>query len=294
MKKPLAVCALLMLSLPLIPALPQYLERSDALSLADRNMESLNLLTEMLPTVKSDQERAEIYWRLSRDTIIDTDNRRYAGESIETLLSLYEKGESYADQSIALDPNNLKGYYLKACNIGRRENARGTLASLSQADLMRRLLVKVAQAEPQAAGPWYVLSQLYAQAPGWPVSFGNPVWAVSLGRKALDAESDAPLDYSIQLARHLLKRDWSSAKRAQEQANEARMFHAASDPVERYFYYEGIAQIPPISDRAEALQLCQFVIAQLQGLASLTPSQNADLTNAQECIGVYSGNWRKP
>ncbi|MGA2379042.1 MAG: hypothetical protein ABSG85_07000 [Spirochaetia bacterium] len=293
MNKLLAVCAFLTLALPVLQAQPDYLERSDDLSFANGNMDSFHLLMEMLPAAKTDQERAQIYWRLSRDTILDTDIRRYAGASTDSLLPLYKRGESYADTAISLDPNNPMGYYLKACNIGRQEQACGTSASLSQAEMMRKLLVTAAKSDPRLSGPWYVLGQLYEQVPGWPFAFGNVVWAVSLGRKALDAsteevsdgaERDVPLDYSIQLARHLAKRNWSSAKRVQEQANEARKFNTTNDPVERNFSYEGIVPIPPISDRAEGRQLCQFVISKLQSVSSLTLSQNNDLKNAQETI----------
>jgi hypothetical protein len=292
MNKLLAVGAFLTLTLSL-QAQPDYLERSDDLSFADRNQESSALLVGMLPAARTDRERAEIYWRLSRDTILDADIRRYAGASTDSLLPLYKKGEYFADKAISFGPSNPMGYYLKACNIGRREQACKTLASLSQAELMRNLLVKAVQADPQLSGPWYVLGQLYEQVPGWPLSFGNTVWAVSLGRKALDAgredvsngvEREVPPDYSIQLARQLAKRDWSSEKRAQEQTNEAQKFNATSDPVERNFFYEGIVSIPPISDRAEGRQLCRFVISKLQNVSRLTLSQQNDLKNAGETL----------
>jgi len=293
MDKLLAVGAFLTLTLSVLQAQPDYLERSDDLSFADRNLESSALLMGMLPAARTDQERAEIYWRLSRDTILDADIRRYAGASTRSLLPLYKKGEYLADKAISFGPNNPMGYYLKACNIGRQEQACQTYASLSQAELMRNLLVKAVQADPQLSGPWYVLGQLYEQAPGWPLSFGNAAWAVSLGRRALDAgredvsngvEREVPLDYSIQLARHLAKRDWSSEKRAQEHANEAQKFNATSDPVERNLFYEGIVSIPPISDRAEGRQLCQFVISKLQSVSRLTLSQQNDLKNVRETL----------
>jgi hypothetical protein len=189
------------------------------------------------------------------------------------------------------------GYYLKACNIGRWAQAspHPLLTSFSQVDLMRKLLIKAVRADPLVAGPWAVLGELYEQLPGWPISFGNVSWSVSLGRKALNgttseladsAERDIPLDYSTQLARHLAKRDWSSAKRAHEQAYEARRFHTESDLIEKNFYYEGIVKIPPISDRAEARELCRFVVSQLQGLPLLTQRQTTDLKSAQEVLAA--------
>jgi len=293
MSRLLVVGAFLTLTFSVVHAQPDYLKRADDLSFANGNMESFSLLMEALPTARTDQERAEIYWRLSRDTILDADIRRYAGASIGSLLPLYKKGEDLADKAISFGPSNPMGYYLKACNIGRHEQAYQTYASLSQAELMRTLLIKAAQADPRLSGPWYVLGQLYEQVPGWPLSFGNAAWAVSLGRKALDAaaaqvsngiEREVPLDYSIQLARQLAKRDWSSEKRAQEHANEAQKFAATSDPVERNFFYEGIVSIPQISDRAEGRQLCQSVISKLQSVSRLTLSQQNDLKNAQETL----------
>src|SRR5208337_2156133 len=157
-----AVFAFLALSLPL-PAQPDYLERSDDLNFASANAESSQLLMEMLPSAQTDQERAQIYWRLSRDTIMGTDIRRYTGETFDSLLPFYKKGESYADSAIARDPKNPMGYYLKACNIGRQVQAHATL---SLVESMRTLLMTAAALDPQLSGPWYVLGQLYEQVPG--------------------------------------------------------------------------------------------------------------------------------
>ena len=111
MKKLLAVGALLTLTCTLLHALPEYLEYSDNLSLADKDMEGFALLVEALPSAQTDQERAEIYWRLSMDTLLDADNRHNTGgETTTSLLALYKTGEAYADRAISLDPNNPMGY----------------------------------------------------------------------------------------------------------------------------------------------------------------------------------------
>jgi len=297
-KRPLAFCAFLTFTLSMLHALSAYLEQADELTLDDRNAEGFSLLMAMLPDATTDQERAEIYWRLSMDTLLDTDNRCSAGTaSSDSLRVLYKEGESYADQAISLDPDNPMGYYLKACKLGRwaQSSPHPLLTSLSKADSMRSLLVKAAQVDSQVAGPWAVLAQLYEKVPGWPFSFGNTTWAVSLGRKALTgttteladrAEREIPLDYSTELASHLARRSWSSEKRAQEQAGQARMYNSTSDPVEKYFYFEGIVEIPPMSDREEAVQLCRFVLSQLQEVSSLTQRQTADLKNARELLAA--------
>jgi len=295
MKKLLAICTFLAIAAAILPALPDYLQRSDELSFADKNNESVDLLLDMLPTAKTGQEQVEIYWRLSRDTFLDVDNRRFASASADLLLSLYRKAESYADQVIALDPNNPQAFFWKASSIGREGQAGGGHPSLSQADTMRKLLTRAVQLDPHLSGPWFVLGQLYEQVPGWPISFGNAEGAVSLGRKSLDvgqeevsrgAQPIVPFDYSVQLARHLSKRNWSNEKRSHEQADEARKFNATNDLVEKSFSYEGIIQIPQISDRAEARELCQFVISQLEDVSSRTPGQERDLKSAQETLAA--------
>ena len=222
MKKLPAFFAFLAFALPALHALPAYLEQSDELTFADRNGESFALLIVELPNAASDQERAEICWRLSMDTLLDADNLCAAGTaSSDTLRLRYAEGESYADRAISLDGNNPMGYYLKACNLGRwaQSSPHPLLTSLSKADSMRSLLVKAVQVDSLVAGPFAVLAQLYEKVPGWPFSFGNTTWAVSLGRKALigtttelanHVQREIPLDYSTELASHLAKRGWSS------------------------------------------------------------------------------------
>ena len=298
MKTLFAFFAFATFALSVAHALPAYLEQSDELTLVDRNAESFSLLMGELPNAATDQERAEISWRLSMDTLLDADNLCAAGTaSNDSLRVLYKQGESYADQAISLDASNPMGYYLKACNLGRwaQSSPHPLLTSLSKADSMRILLVKAAQVDSLVAGPWAVLAQLYEKVPGWPFSFGNATWAVSLGRKALigtttelanHVQREIPLDYSTELASHLAKRGWSSEKRSQEQAGQALMFNSTSDPVEKYFYFEGIVEIPPLSDREEAVLLCRFVIGQLQEASSLNQRQNADLRNAKELLAT--------
>jgi len=93
-KKLPAFFAFLAFALPALHALPAYLEQSDELTFADRNAESFALLIAELPNAASDQERAEICWRLSMDTLLDADNLCAAGTASSDSLRLrYAEGE---------------------------------------------------------------------------------------------------------------------------------------------------------------------------------------------------------
>ncbi len=297
MKRPLAAAALAVL-VPL-GALAQtdYLAQSDSLSHAEQNTQSFALLSGVLPTVASDQDRAEIYWRLSRDTLHEADYRQAMGASKAELLARYKKGEGFADQCIAADPSNPHGYFWKASNLGRWGQTRGVLASLNLVDPIRKLAEKAVSLDPTYGDPWFLLGQLYEQVPQF-LSYGNVQWAVSLGRKAVDArtdevergvEKDVPLDYYVQLARHLAKRNWSESKRAQEQPIEAQKFASIQDVAEKNDYYEGSVQIPDLSDRDEAKQIDRFVISQVQAISNPTPAQTQDLDHARSDLASLGG-----
>jgi tetratricopeptide (TPR) repeat protein len=297
MKKAVFLAVFLILVFPRLFAQTDYLKTSDKLSFEDKNQASMDLLLQKLPTVKDPKQQAEIYLRLSRDTLHATDDMKSQGASGQTLLDQYLKGESYADKAIELDPSNAKGYYWKASNIGRWGQTRGILASLFKADPMRKLLEQSARLDPTQGDPWFVLGQLYEQVPGFPISFGNVAYAVSLGRKAVDARKaelargvvpDVPYDYYIQLARHLAKRNWSESKRARARAGEAQRYRDATDVVEKNFYYEGALQIPAVSDRQEATQIDERVVQQMEAIPNRSVSQNRDLKNAKDDLAAWT------
>ena len=297
MKKMLIVAIFMALVLPRLFAQADFLKTSDKLSFEDKNQASIDLLMKNLPSATSPSEQAQIYWRLSRDTLHATDDLKFQGASSKTLLDDYLKGESYADKAIELDPNNAKGYYWKASNIGRWGQTRGILASLFKADPMRKLLEQSARLDPNQGDAWFVLGQLYEQVPGFPISFGNVDYAVSLGRKAVDARKaelakgivpDVPYDYYIQLARHLAKRNWSAGKRASEHRSEAQSYANTSDIVQKNNYYEGAVQIPDMSDKQEAIQIDQMVVSKMEMIPNRSESQKRDLTHAQDDLAAWT------
>jgi len=209
------------------------------------------------------------------------------------LLSFFEQGEAQAQKAIDADPSNHLGYYWKSANIGRWGQIKGILNSLFKAKPMRDLLKKAVAAEPDHADSYYVLGQLYEQVPGFPISFGDEDYAVSLGRKSLDLheqqvkagiEDEINYDFYTEMAKHLWERDYSAAKREREQGKKMRKYESSSEPMEKNFHYEASVTLKNMSDREEALELINWVIRELEGMSNRSGSQDDDLKEAEEVL----------
>jgi tetratricopeptide (TPR) repeat protein len=276
---------------------PSYLLQSDRLSDHDQNQQSIDLLKSALTGVSDSKAQAAIYWRLARDTFGLADVGGIRTGSDQEFLGLYEQSESYADRAIALDPQGGRGYYWKAACVGKIAQIKNLLRAFISAGTVRELLFTAARLDPEDGEIWYVLAEIYSQIPGFPISFGNTAYAVSLGRKGLEArkqqvargrELSVPEDYYLQLAKELVRRGWSESERRQRQSEEAKSFASNPDPVEKFFYYEGVVSIPPLSDREEAIQIDRGVVSRLSALKSLTPSQQNYLRIATQDLKAWS------
>lgn len=266
------------------------IERADELQEAERYEEQMELLEETIEDASNSAERAEIYWRMSRATLGIGDLAADAGAPDDELIRTYEEAEGYADQAIEADPGNHNGYFYKSANIGKAGQVRGVLNSLMNAAPMRDLLEQTITQEPDYAPAYFVLGQLYAQVPGV-ISFGNDDYAVSFARKSIDLheaeldsgeEDEMAYDYYIQLASHLIERDWNERKRNREHDDKRRAFQSTSDPLERHFHYEGMVDIPDVNDTDEAAQILDRMISLLQGIRTRSAAQDRHLALARE------------
>lgn len=274
-----------------------YLIESDHLSYLDQHEKSVTLLEAKLPSVTSSKARAEIYWRLARDTFDLANAEQSISGSGVNVLAGYQRSERYADEAIALGPGIAQGYFWKAANVGKIAQIQNLLRAFLSAGTVRGLLFKAARLDPADGQTWYVLGQLYSQIPGFPLSFGNTDYAVSLGRKGIAArktqvadgtEPNVPEDFYIQLARELVRRNWSEAERRGRQPQEARDYRRTTALIEKNFYYEGIAHIPAVSDRAEAISIEKSVVGDLEALKRRTQTQNDDLRTARHDLQQWT------
>jgi tetratricopeptide (TPR) repeat protein len=269
------------------------LDKVDQLHKEERYEQVKSLLESSLAEAKSGAEKAELHWRLARAWLNLGDEAEDSGTTGEALLAYFESGEEEAQKAIDADPNNHLGYYWKSANIGRWGQTKGILDSLFKAKPMRNLLQQAVAADPEHADSYYVLAQLFEQVPGFPVSFGDKDYAVSLGRKSIDLqeqqvragiEEEIDYDFYTEMAKHLWERNYSTNRRTREQGRKQSKYRSISDPMEKNFYYEAVVPLKDISDREEALELINWVIRELEGLSNRTDSQNDDLQEAEEVL----------
>jgi hypothetical protein len=233
-----------------------------------------------------------VLWRLSRATLAVGESLEDDGAPVDAVLSTYEAGERYGVEAVQADPGNHLGYYWQSANIGKWGQAKGILNALFKATPMRDLLKQAITQEPAHAGSYYVLGQLYAEVPGV-ISFGNDDYAVGLARKSIDlheaelaaGETDEfEHDYYIQLASHLMQRDWKASKRDREQARKRNSFGATSDRLEQGWYYEGIVRIASQDDTVEAEALLRDMVGRLESIRDRSDGQERQLTRARELL----------
>ena len=283
----------LIIAAPGMADFQDILDRVDQLHEEEKYQQTKSLVESSMADAKSGAEKAELHWRLARAWLNLGDEAEDAGTGEEALLAYFESGEAEAQKAIDADPNNHLGYYWKSANIGRWGQVKGILNSLFKAKPMRDLLQQAVAVEPEHADSYYVLGQLFEQVPGFPVSFGDKDYAVSLGRKSLDLheqqvkagiEDEINYDFYTEMAKHLWERDYSAARRGREQGRKESKYRSISDPMEKNFYYEAAVTLKNMSDREEALELITWVIRELQGISGRTDSQNDDLEEAREVL----------
>ncbi len=293
MKKTLLVAIVLLLSAAVaFAAFEDLIASSDAHYEEDRYEQAIADLESALSEATSGAQEAEAYWRLARVTLSVGDQQIDNNADTDTILETFTEGEEYGRQGIEADPSNHLGYYWTAANVGKWGQTRGIVNSLIKAGPMRDLLAEAIEREPEHADSYYVLGQLYAQVPGF-ISFGNTDYAVSLGRKSVDLEREQVQndpeeefhqDMAIQLASHLIQRDWNRRKREREQPAKAEKYREATELLEKNFYYEGVVELPRMSDKEEAEELLRDAISALRSRPDRSDGEDRNLADAEELL----------
>jgi tetratricopeptide (TPR) repeat protein len=267
------------------------LKEIDKLHDDSKHAEARQALFTMVPKLVSNKDKCEVYWRLARETLDLGDEAEDQKMKQEEILKIFEEGERYADQAIKFDKNNAVGYFWKTANMGRWGQVKGILDSLGKAEPMRVELKKAITIDPEYPDAFYTLGILYELLPGWPLSFGNAEFSVSLARKSIDLMEkqlkDGKIDkpkyvYYVELANHLSKRNWNASTRDGKQKEFKKNYDSNNDVLDKNCYYEGSVTLKSVSDKDEAKALVAMVISEFEKMPSLSKSDAKDLKKAKE------------
>jgi len=297
----LALVLLLLVSFGLSAqnGLDKLFEKADSLYEEEEYVEAEAVLKQAESLATTNSEKAGLYWRQARSTLNLADEAERNGASADSLLAEFEKGEALAQKAVDLDPNDHNGYYWRASNVGRWGQTKGILNSLMKAAPMRDDLEIAVRKDPNHADSFYVLGMLYSSVPKF-ISFGNVEYAVSYSRRALDAYDGEKTKYSyfLKLGEHLQQRDWSASKRKREAGKIAGDFRGASDPVEKYRYFEGVFDfddsqpyssrgVAKLSDKEEAIMIMEWLEDELGSIRNPTSGEKDNLQDAKDHLAEW-------
>ena len=210
----------------------------------------------------------------------------------ERLLTAYGKALDYIDEAFEFknalnDPETYKLYYYRALLKSLRGGVKRSLSFLKEIKYVFNDMNYALTLRPDFLDAISFLGGMYQFLPGWPISWGSKVKAISFSRYALRIMNSADLkekEYSrrsvennLNLAVLLEDRSWSAKKRAKKQKSFAEDFEEAEDRVEEIGFYEGTISIPYMSDEEEAVKLLKKVEILILKESSYTGEEKAAL-----------------
>lgn len=119
-------------------------------------------------------------------------------------LELFETGKAYAEQGVSVIPNSPDAHFWSGALIGKVGQTKGILNSLFMIKPLKASLDRVLEIDSQYARAYFALSQLYLQAPGWPLSIGDKKLALENAERSVELDPDDP-EHLVQLARVLIE-----------------------------------------------------------------------------------------
>ncbi len=258
-----------------------------------------NTLKTMLGQATTNQEKAEVLWRLARVCVdlgdeLDDDDK-------DAKFAIYEEGEAYAVQSIELYPN-ANAYLWKCCNIGRWGQTKGALNSLGKVKPMQADLRVVTDEFKvlDSSETWYTLAVLYDSVPA--LFGGDTDVAISYARIATETIPDEVFFGGTyeELAEMLYDRNWTAKKRASKiEGFQTKWNKETKSNYDKYQYYEGSKGVDAVpiwatkklgemSDREEALAILQYAVKMYQSKTYHTESDKDNYEDILEEIEEWS------
>lgn len=298
MKKIASILVLLMVLVMALTAL-DFKAVDDLYDQGSDNQMVYDSLQGMLKNAKSDTEKSEVLWRLSRVCVDLGDKLDEKDKNAK--FAIYTEGENYAIQSIEAHPNYL-AYLWKCANIGRYGQTKGVMDSLAKVKPMKADIRVITDDfnVVDSSETWYTLGILQNKVPG--IFGGDSVAAISYMRAACDT---IPVKYVYgrtyeDLAIQLYDRDWSAKKRASEiEKMKNKWDRETKSNYDKYAYYEGSkgananpiwtkTKLSAMSDRQEALVILKYAQAVYNSRKNHTKSDDRNYEEIQELINKWS------
>ena len=234
----------------------------------------------MLENTTDANDKAEVYWRLSRASLMmGAAEQTKAGKRAH-----FGKGKEYAELGLKLNPNSKECYMWHCANVGRECQTRSLMEQAKAVPAMTKdlttMLDKLGHTDYSEA--WQALSELYYNHP-----LKSDEAAINFARKAATCIPDNELRIStyINLAQLLHKRNWSAGKRADAADGNAGKFNrTVKSNIEKYSYFDGAKASMPwcskpfttLSDREEVIAIIDYAKGLFNANANPTPIDKQD------------------
>ncbi len=225
-------------------------------------MENRDTLLVMLENANSGNDKAEVYWRLSRVSLMLGEMEQ--GKAAKR--AHYAKGIEYAQMGIDENPSSKECYMWHCANIGRDCQTRSLMEQAAAVPKMTKdltaMLDKLGCTDYSEA--WQALSELYYNHP-----MKSNEAAINFARKAATCIPADELRIStyVYLSQLLYKRDWSTEKRAKAAADNQKAFNdTKKSNIEKYSCFDGSRVGMPwcnvpfttMSDKEEAVLILNY------------------------------------
>lgn len=243
-------------------------------------------LVVMLETAFPGKEKAEVYWRLARASLM-------MGEELqdkEAKREHFNRGIEWAEKGLKEDSSSKECYMWHCANVGRKCQTYSIMDQAAAVPVMTKDLTAILDkfGNTEYSEAWQALSELYYHHP-----FKSTESAINYARKAAVCIPAGELRISTYkyLAEILYERGWSVRKRSAAAAANAEEFKKGhKSNIEKYSYYDGAITYMPwsvkpfaqMTDKEEAAAIVSYARGLYNSCKDLTPVDKKDYKALEE------------
>lgn len=243
-------------------------------------------LVVMLETAFPGREKAEVYWRLARASLMMGEEQ----QTKEAKRKYFNQGIEWAEKGLKEDSGSKECYMWHCANVGRKCQTYSVMDQAAAVPVMTKDLTAILDkfGNTGYSEAWQALSELYYHHP-----FKSTESAVNYARKAATCIPAGELRISTYtyLAQILYERGWSARKRTAAAAENAVEFNKEYDSnIEKYSYFDGALTYMPwslkpfaqMSDKEEAAVIVSYAKGLYNSCKDLTPVDKKDYKALEE------------